>query len=266
MRRRSFMPEHRDGPSRESRIARCGHTRMDSGGSPNHSKSVIRNALVALAILLGVAIPLIALAEDQDSPLADPEAGTACPLGRIATVRGSDSEARDGGGFEASRGRGNIHGAVDLNGSVGEPVFAVANGKVEVASRTDWGKLGKTVIIDHLDGGRTIYGHLNTVEVSLNSHVTAGQLIGTMGYSGNARKLRLKNLPPHLHFAYVRGLAPLASIKGAGDGGGVALASHNVLAGVTGVLHPIWAVRFLKCWENPLPEDAPTLPSTLLMR
>src|SRR6185369_13447987 len=182
MRRRSFMPEHRDGPSRESRIARCGHTRMDSGGSPNHSKSVFRNALVALAILLGVAIPLIALAEDQDSPLADPEAGTACPLGRIATVRGSDSEARDGGGFEASRGRGNIHGAVDLNGSVGEPVFAVANGKVEVASRTDWGKLGKTVIIDHLDGGRTIYGHLNTVEVSLNSHVTAGQLIGTMGY------------------------------------------------------------------------------------
>jgi murein DD-endopeptidase MepM/ murein hydrolase activator NlpD len=239
---------------------------MDSEASRNHSQYVTRNALLALTILLGVAIPLIALAQDQDSQLTDPESGTACPLGRIAVVRGSDSEARDGGGFEASRGHGAIHGAVDLNGSVGEPVFAVANGKIEVASRTDWGKLGKTVIIDHLDGGHTIYGHLNTVEVSLNSHVTAGQLIGTIGYSGNARKLRLKNLPPHLHFAYVRGLAPLASIKGAGDGAGIALASHNVLAGVTGVLHPIWAVRFLKCWENSLPQGAPTLPSTLIMR
>jgi hypothetical protein len=239
---------------------------MDSKASPNHSKHVARNALVALTVLLGVAIPLIALAQEQDAQLTDPESGTACPLGRIAIVRGSDSEARDGGGFEALRGHGTIHGAVDLNGSVGEPVFAVANGKVEVASRSGWGKLGKTVIIDHLDGGRTIYGHLHTVDVSPNSHVTAGQLIGTIGYSGNARKLRLKNLPPHLHFAYVRGLAPLASIKGAGDGAGIALASHNVLAGVTGVLHPIWAVRFLKCWENPLPESAPTLPSTLIMR
>jgi hypothetical protein len=239
---------------------------MDSAPSPNHSESMTRNVLVALAVLLGVAMPLGTLAQEQDSPLADPESGTACPLGRIAMVRGSDSEARDGGGFEASRGHGKIHGAVDLNGSVGEPVFAVANGTVEVASRTGRGKLGKTVVIDHLDGGHTIYGHLNTVDVSLNSHVTAGQLIGTIGYSGNARKLRLKHLPPHLHFAYVRGLAPLASIKGAGDGAGIALASHNVLAGVTGVLHPIWAVRFLKCWENPLPEGPPTLPSTLLMR
>ena len=35
---------------------------------------------------------------------------------------------------------------------------------------------------------------------------------------------------------------------------------------VTGVLHPLWAVRFLKCWENPLPVGAPSLPATLIMR
>jgi len=98
---------------------------------------------------------------------------------------------------------------------------------------------------------------LHTVDVSLNSSVTAGQMIGTIGYSGNARKLQAKGLPPHLHFGYVRGFVPLARIKDSGD---------NVLAGVTGVLHPIWAVRFLKCWENPLPVGAPSLPSTLIMR
>src|SRR5262249_5829748 len=137
---------------------------MDSEASRNHSQYVTRHALVALTILLGVAIPLIALAQDEDSPLTDPESGTACPLGRIAIVRGSDSEARDGGGFEASRGRGAIHGAVDLNGSVGEPVFAVANGKIEVAYRTDWGKLGKTADIEHMDGGHNKHSHLETAQ------------------------------------------------------------------------------------------------------
>ena len=226
----------------------------------------MKSVLVALTALLAVVMPVGARAQQQMvSPAADPGAGAACPLGRVAMVRGSDSEARDGGGFEAARGSG-IHGAVDLNGFVGEPVFAVASGKVVVAARSEWGKLGKTVILDHLDGGQTIYGHLHTVEVSVSSQVAAGQLIGTMGYSGNARKLQAKNLPPHLHFAYVRGFVPLARIKHSGDGLGASFATDNVLAGVTGVLHPVWAVRFLKCWENPLPAGPPSLPSTLIMR
>ena len=219
--------------------------------------------LVTSAVVLGVLLRVISYAQPSaEAPLADPEAGVSCPLGRVAMVRGSDAEAREGGGFEAARGRG-IHGAVDLNGSVGEPVFAVAYGKVVVAARSEWGKLGKTVVVDHLDGGHTIYGHLHTVDVTLNSMVTPGQFIGTMGYSGNARSLRTKHLPPHLHFAYVRGLTPLARVRDAGD---VSLASHNALAGVTGVLHPIWAVRFLKCWEDPLPVGPPSLPSRLIMR
>jgi murein DD-endopeptidase MepM/ murein hydrolase activator NlpD len=89
---------------------------------------------------------------------------------------------------------------VDLNGSVGEAVFAVSNETVVVAARSAWGKLGKTVILDHLDGGYTIYGHLHTVDVEVNSHITAGRLIGTMGYSGNAKNLQRKSRPPHLHF------------------------------------------------------------------
>src|SRR5262249_18152554 len=159
--------------------------------------------LVTSAAVLGVLLPVVSYAQPSaEAPLADPEAGVACPLGRVAMVRGSDAEAREGGGFEAARGNG-IHGAVDLNGSVGGPVFAVAHGKVGVAARSGWGELGKPVIVDHLDGGHTIYGHPPTVDVALNSVVTAGQFIGTMGYSGNARSLRAKHLPPPLHFAYV---------------------------------------------------------------
>ena len=194
----------------------------------------------------------------QESLVADPTSGRKCPLGRVAMVRGSDSEASEGGGFYAARKNG-IHGAVDLNGWVGEPVFAVASGRVVLTARSDWGKLGKTVILDHLDGGYTIYGHLHTVEVNLNSNITAGHMIGTIGYSGNAKNLERKNLQPHLHFAYVRALAgmvsggkaaPLARIKSSGEGLRNNFAEANILAGVTDVLHPMWAVRFLKCWED----------------
>jgi murein DD-endopeptidase MepM/ murein hydrolase activator NlpD len=76
-------------------------------------------------------------------PPAEPApSGPKCPLSRVAMVRGSDSEASEGGGFYAARKNG-IHGAVDLNGAVGEPVFAVADGKVVVASRSDWGSSAK---------------------------------------------------------------------------------------------------------------------------
>jgi murein DD-endopeptidase MepM/ murein hydrolase activator NlpD len=186
------------------------------------------------------------------SRLGDPTSSPQCPLGRVAMVRGSDSEAREGGGFEAARANG-FHGAVDLDGYLGEPVFAVVDGKVKVVVESDRGKLGKTVLVDHLDGGHTIYGHLHTVDVKQGTTVTAGQMLGTMGYSGNARRLREKNLPPHLHFAYVRGIVPFARIKESVDSLGASFARNNAMAGMTDVLHPLRAVGFRKCWEDPAP-------------
>jgi len=219
----------------------------------------MRDFLVLSIGLLAAAIPAATMAQPL-SPLADLTPGaTTCPLDQVAMVRGSDSEARDGGGFYAAR-RNGMHGALDLNGTLGQPVHAVANGKVIVAARSDWGKLGKTVVIDHRDGGYTVYGHLNTVEIDANSRVTAGQIIGTIGYSGNAASLRAKHLPPHLHFAYFRTVtdvngrvAPLARIKSSGEGVRAFYANDAVLADAAGIVNPIYAVRFLTCWEDDSP-------------
>ena len=228
----------------------------------------MRDAFVGLIAVLAVAMPAMATAQPL-SPLADlPPGTTACPLDRVAIVRGSDSEAREGGGFYAARKNG-IHGALDLNGALGEPVHAVANGKVLVAARSEWGKLGKTVVIDHRDGGYTVYGHLNTVEIDANSSVTAGQIIGTIGYSGNAAGLRAKHLPPHLHFAYFRTVtdvngrvAPLARIKNSAEGVRAYYTKDAVLADVAGIVNPIQAVRFLTCWED---DSAPATRATRTM-
>src|SRR5262245_66017907 len=86
-------------------------------------------------------------------------------------------------------------------------------------------------------------------------------MIGTIGHSGNAQNLQKKNLPPHLHFAYVRGAAPLARIRDSVDGLVAPFARRAALAGGTGVLDPMWAVGFLKCWEDPILSK----PSTVAM-
>jgi len=227
----------------------------------------MKTALVASIAFFSVAMPAITTAQPL-SPLADLAPGAVCPLDRVAMVRGSDSEAREGGGFYAARKNG-IHGAVDLNGSVGEPVYAVASGRVLVATRSDWGNLGRTVVVDHRDGGYTVYGHLNTVEVNVNSDVTAGYLIGTIGYSGNAAGLQKKNLPPHLHFAYFRTVTgidgkvvSLARIKDSGEGIRAYYAKDAILADVAGIIHPVRAVRFLQCWEDPPPSRPPSTRSS----
>jgi murein DD-endopeptidase MepM/ murein hydrolase activator NlpD len=225
---------------------------------------------VGRIVLASFAMPAITTAQPL-SPLADLAPGAVCPLDRVAIVRGSDSEARQGGGFYAARKNG-IHGAVDLNGALGEPVYAVASGKVLVAARSDWGKLGRTVVVDHRDGGYTVYGHLNSVEVNVNSDVTAGQPIGTIGYSGNAAGLQKKNLPPHLHFAYFRNVTgvdgrvvPLARIRDSGDGIRASYAKDAVLADVAGIVNPLQAVRFLPCWEDPPPPRTTSTRSTSTM-
>jgi hypothetical protein len=74
--------------------------------------------LAALMVIISVAMPVLAKAQSL-SRSTDLTPSPVCPLGRVAVVRGSDSEAREGGGF-----------------------FAVADGTVVVGTRSDWGKLG----------------------------------------------------------------------------------------------------------------------------
>ena len=91
-------------------------------------------------------------------------------------------------------------------------------------------------------------------------------MIGTIGYSGNAASLQTKNLPPHLHFGYLRAVpgidgkaAPLARVKHSGDGFRAYAAKDAITADVAGILNPLKAVKFLKCWEDSPPATRSTL-------
>lgn len=86
---------------------------------------------------------------------------------------------------------GHWHSGIDLAAARGSPVMATLPGIVTViVSATGY---GLHVIVDHGDGLSSLYGHLDTVLAASGDYVVAGQVIGTVGSTGNATG-------PHLHF------------------------------------------------------------------
>jgi len=150
-----------------------------------------------LALIVSTTIGLVL------APARSATAQYACPLKGAPQLRPGDAVASSGGGFDASRAGGRRHGALDLNSSEGASVFAVHDG-VAALSTDGWGPFGSTIILDHGDGTYTLYAHLSDRAVREGDSVSAGQRIGSVGYTGNAAALRAKGLPPHLHFAMIQ--------------------------------------------------------------
>ena len=84
------------------------------------------------------------------------------------------------------------HEGIDILAPVGTPVGASERGIVSYAGNAMRG-YGNAVILDHGDGIRTLYGHLETIRVKSAEVVPAGAPIGTVGRTGNATT-------SHLHF------------------------------------------------------------------
>jgi murein DD-endopeptidase MepM/ murein hydrolase activator NlpD len=99
------------------------------------------------------------------------------------------TEFIDSWGFARSGGR--RHQGTDIFGARGTPVIAVRDGWA-APGRSGLG--GLTVWLTGDDGKRYYYAHLDSIAIG-EGRVTAGQVLGTLGDSGNARGTQ-----PHLHF------------------------------------------------------------------
>ncbi|PRQ11026.1 endopeptidase [Corynebacterium sp. 13CS0277] len=86
---------------------------------------------------------------------------------------------------------GTLHAGIDIANSLGTPIVAVEDGTVIDAGPASG--FGQWVRIQHEDGTITVYGHMETIDVSVGQQVTAGTKIAGMGSRGFSTGV-------HLHF------------------------------------------------------------------
>lgn len=84
------------------------------------------------------------------------------------------------------------HYGIDLAGKIGTSIFAAASGVVEEIKMNDE-IYGQTILIDHLNGYKTFYGHNSKILVQKGFFVKKGDIIAELGNTG-------KSSAPHLHF------------------------------------------------------------------
>nr|WP_088536688.1 M23 family metallopeptidase [Geobacter sp. DSM 9736] len=88
-------------------------------------------------------------------------------------------------------GRPVYHRGIDIAVPTGTPVRATRGGRVVFAGTH--GGHGTTVILEHANGNRTLYGHNSSFNVRLGEHVEAGTVIALSGNSG-------RSTGPHIHY------------------------------------------------------------------
>lgn len=93
----------------------------------------------------------------------------------------------------------NDHLGTDFSAKAGTPIFATATGTVEFAAMNS--SLGNNIVIDHKNGYKTSYAHLKDIKVRKGREVRKGDIIGTVGNTGNASG-------PHLHYTITKDGVP----------------------------------------------------------
>lgn len=136
--------------------------------------------------ILQVPIPRPPAAPAAQAVRATSSGGMVCPA---PGARFSDD-------FGDARSGGRRHLGIDMVGRRGAPLLAVESGVVVRARSSTLG--GLSIVLQGRSGAKYFYTHNDRNDVRAGQRVTAGQVVGRMGDSGNARGT------VHLHFEWWR--------------------------------------------------------------
>ncbi len=102
---------------------------------------------------------------------------------------------------------GQFHGGIDMACPKGTPIYSAMSGTVVTAGYSN--VYGNYVIIKHIDGYQTLYGHMSKITTKKGSYVSQGVQIGLVGSTGYSTG-------PHLHFTVYKDgkrIDPLTVLK-----------------------------------------------------
>jgi murein DD-endopeptidase MepM/ murein hydrolase activator NlpD len=85
-----------------------------------------------------------------------------------------------------------FHAGLDFAAPQGTPIYATANGTIEVAGNSGNG-YGNHVVINNGYGYSTLFGHMFRVKVRVGQKIKRGEIIGWVGSTG-------KSTGPHCHY------------------------------------------------------------------
>lgn len=98
-----------------------------------------------------------------------------------------------------------VHKGIDIAKNLGESVNAALDGKVIKAGYNSGG-YGNLIVIEHENNMKTYYAHLNDIYVKQGDVIKKGNIIGSVGNTGNSTG-------PHLHFELRVNNTPVDPIK-----------------------------------------------------
>jgi len=126
--------------------------------------------------------------------IPEPEGET--PLGDIPSIYPTFGRLSDAWGSRLHPITKNLefHNGIDISNMRNTPIYATAAG---VVTKTIYTRgYGRHIIIDHGNGYKTLYGHLQTFNVKKGDKVAKGQIIAQMGSTG-------LSTGPHLHYEVI---------------------------------------------------------------
>lgn len=148
------------------------------------------NSFVAkvLAFALAALIPASSFAGPQ---LASVAQFTRAPFPFVNPVMDPRKSSSFGMRVHPIRGFSTQHKGVDLAAPVGSLIRSVAAGKVVFAD--PYAGYGKLIVVEHANGITTHYAHCDKLMTNPGKSVTAGEILGQVGSTG-------QSTGPHLHF------------------------------------------------------------------